>query len=198
LRSLALALGLLFLIAPPAAGAAAPTPWLRIADGRLGDFEWSVKIRRPDGSSSGALGPCLLVGAKWQLSSFSFRRSRYRTCTNGDGRLTALDPPLIGSGVLTGDDKGITAVGIVVPPAVRRLRVTLSDGHTSAIPLQRLTPQQARRARLGRFRYAAFAVRGSWCAERVVTLNARGAPLWDSGTDEYPCSASNLQAPAGD
>lgn len=196
-----LGLALLAFPAPSGAGAFEHNAWIGLARGQLGDFQWSVKVKRPEGRAGagplGALRPCMLVGTKYEPGSAGFSRSQYRACASANGRLSASDPPLLRSGGLTstGAPAGITAVGIVAPPAVHRFRVTLSNGNTVPIPLHRLTRQQAHRARLGRFRYAAFAVRGNWCAERVVTLNAKGAPLWDSGTDEYACSASGLRGP---
>lgn len=184
----------LLALAAPGAGASGETnPWLGLAGGQVGQFEWSVKVKRPPSAAglSGEQRPCLMVGTKWEQSSYSFRRSRFRTCADATSKLTRRAPPLIASGVQppTGK-KGITAVGILVAPAVQRLAVTLSDGSRTVIHLDRLTPHQARAARIRRFRYAAFVVRGVWCADRLATLNAQGRVLWDSGSTEYTCGAA--------
>jgi hypothetical protein len=188
---LAAAVCLLTVTAPAAGAAEEPSQWLGLAGGQVGEFEWSVKVKRP--ASAGGAGeqrPCLMVGTKWELSSYSFRRSRFRTCADASTKLTPQAPPLIASGVQPSTGRqGITAVGILVAPAVRRVAVTLANGRRTVIRLDRLTPEQARRARIRRFRYAAFVVRGIWCADRLATLNARGRVLWDSGSNEYTCGA---------
>jgi hypothetical protein len=89
----------------------------------------------------------------------------------------------------TGAPVGMTAVGILADAAVRNVRVTLRGGSTQSIAVRRLAGRRARASGLGGLRYAAFAVRGWWCAERLVTLDAAGHPLWDSGSDGYECSA---------
>jgi hypothetical protein len=201
-RRLALAvLGLMALMNAPAGASLLGTvgsdpSWIGLAKGQVGDYEWSVKIKRPEGPAGagpeGALRPCLLVGTKWEVGSYSFRRSKYRACAQRQGHLTATDPPLIGSGIQpkNASGSGLTAVGMVLAPAVRRARVTLSSGSQVTVPLHHLTPDQARSAKLGRrLRYAAFAVRGEWCVERIVTLNSAGTPLWDSGLNEEACGA---------
>jgi hypothetical protein len=78
---------------------------------------------------------------------------------------------------------------MIFPPAARRLRVTLAEGGTRTIELDRLSAKQTRISGLKPFRYAAFAARGEWCAERLVSENGRGRVLWDSGTDAYECGA---------
>jgi hypothetical protein len=76
---------------------------------------------------------------------------------------------------------------MVSAPAVRRVRITFRGGSEETIQMQPIHSEQARRLGLGRFRYAAFAIRGAWCAERLVSLGAAGSVLWDSGLDSYRC-----------
>lgn len=181
-------LALLALAVAPAA-AAKPSPWIGLAGGRVGDVVWSVKAKRSAGREGagrrGTRRPCLLVGTKWQIGPFDYRRSKFRRCAPGSRRLSPAGPPLIASGVQPGAGAAprLTAVGMIFAPAARRVRATLSDGSGETIRLEVPTPLQARRAGLGRFRYAAFAVRGAWEAERLVSFNAKGGRLWDSGTD---------------
>ena len=89
----------------------------------------------------------------------------------------------------------MTAVGMLFAPAARKVRITLSDGRQETIQLHRFTQRQARSARLNRFEYAAFATRGLWCAERMVSLSATGKVLWDSGTDGFSCGADGSGVP---
>lgn len=183
---------LLALALPSSAGAQSPYEWLGLAGGKVGEFEWSVKVKRPEATPptgiDGARRPCLLVGTKWQMGSFSFRRSRYRTCADASDGIRPKAPPLIASGIQPGAaPKGMTAIGMLVSPAVRRVWVQLSNGRRTTVRLRRMSPKQARAARIRRYRYAAFAVRGEWCAERTITYDGRGRPLYDSGPDTVGC-----------
>jgi hypothetical protein len=76
----------------------------------------------------------------------------------------------------------LTAVGMVASPAARRLEVTYTDGRQMTIRLQEPSPNQQQQTGLANFRYAAFAIPGSWAVERVVTKGASGRTLWDSAT----------------
>jgi hypothetical protein len=181
-----------------APAAAPPDPWTGLKSGRVGDYLWEVKTKRKDGTGqAGAQQPCLLVGTTWQLGPFNYRRSRYRACAGAEGHLTAADPPLVATGVQpsSGESVDMTAVGMILAPAARMVRITLSDGRQETIHLHRFSASQARSARLGRFEYAAFAIRGVWCAERIVSLSATGKTLWDSGTDGFSCGADGSDLP---
>jgi len=157
-----------------------------------------VKTKRKDGAgSAGAQMPCLLVGTTWELGPFDYRRSRYRACAGAEGHLSAAAPPLIATGVQpsSGESVDMTAVGMIFAPAARRVRITLTDGRQETIRLHRFSPRQAHSARLSRFEYAAFAIRGVWCVERMVSLSATGSALWDSGIDAFTCGADGSGGP---
>ena len=81
--------------------------------------------------------------------------------------------------------------------AAHRLRITFAGGRTETIRLRKLDPAKAGAAHLRPFRYAAFAIRGTWCAERLVSLGAGGRKLWDSGVDDYRCGAAGAPKFAG-
>jgi len=195
-RGVVVASATLLALLTPTAASAAPRQgqWLGLAAGHVGDYRWIVEAKRPDGPAGagrqGARRPCLLVGTTWQTSPFSFLRSRNRQCVGAAG-LSATDPPLVANGMQpsTGSRAELTVVGMIFPTAARRIRVTLGDGARRTIHLDRLSPLQARTAGLQPFRYAAFATHGEWCAERLVSENAGGRVLWDSGTDEYSCGS---------
>lgn len=177
------------------AGAAAPAdPWTGLKSGRVGDYLWEVKAKRKAGDQQ----PCLLVGTTWEVGPFNYRRSRYRACAGTEGHLTAADPPLIATGVQpsSGTSVDMTAVGMIFAPAARRVQITRSGGKQETIQLHRFSASQSRSARLGRFEYAAFATRGLWCAERMVSLSASGKALWDSGTDGFSCGADGSGVPS--
>jgi hypothetical protein len=181
------------------ASAATSDPWTGLRSGRVGDYLWEVKTKRKDGSGqAGAQQPCLLVGTKWELGPFNYRRSRYRACAGAENHLTAADPPLIATGVQpsSGESVEMTAVGMIFAPAARQVHITLSDGREEMIQLHKFSNRQARAARLSHFEYAAFAIRGVWCAERMVSLSATGKTLWDSGTDGFPCGAEGSGGPS--
>ncbi len=187
-------------LAPQVAAAPDGNQWVGLDSGRVGDFLWSVKAKRPDGPAGhgpqGAKHPCLLVGTTLELGPLTHLRSKYRMCLGAADQLNPADPPLVASGVQRVDSSSVeaTAVGMIFAPAVSRVRVTYASGGTATLPLHKLSPVQARDASLNRFRYTAFAVRGLWCAERLVSLDAAGRPLWDSGADDYQCDPESLVA----
>jgi hypothetical protein len=175
------------------AGAAAPGSWTGLAGGRVGDYLWTVKAKRQGGEAGagplGAQRPCLLIGTTWEIGPYSYRRSKFRNCVDPAGRITTSEPPLIASAVqpTSGSVVKMTAVGMIFPAAARRARVSFSDGTRSTIRLERLSPEESHAAGLGQLRYAAFAVHGRWCPERVVSQDGSGRVLWDSGTETYAC-----------
>jgi hypothetical protein len=162
--------------------------------GRLGEYLWSVKAKRsgPQGGTGSRAEPsCLVVRTKWQLSPYDFSVTRYRRCGDGSSRLSPTEQPLIVSGELprTTAHPKLTTVGMIFSGAIRRVRITFGDGSRRTIQLDRLSSVEARRAGLGRLRYAAFSVRGPWCAERLVSESATGRTLWDSGAYDLACGA---------
>lgn len=186
---------LLPLVAGVAMASAQPTSpeTIGLGGGRLGEYLWNVEAMRQDGGQGtgpgGAQRPCLLVGTKWQVGPLNFRRSRNRECA-GASELTATGPPLTAAGAQpsTGGHPRLTAVGMIFAPAARRVRVGLAGGRWMTINLHAPNPAQAHEAGLERFRYAAFAVHGAWCVERMVSEGSSGRVLWDSGVDGYTCA----------
>jgi hypothetical protein len=176
--------------------------WTGLDSGRVGDYSWEVKAKRQPGAGGGQQGaqrPCLMVGTTWELGPFNYHRSRFRACAGAGGHLTATDPPLLATGVQpsSGETVKMTAVGMIFAPAVRQVQITLSGGRQETVHLHKFSPNQARSARLSRFEYAAFAIRGLWCAERLVSQSGTGKTLWDSGTDEFGCSGDGSSESAG-
>ena len=188
------------LLVPQVAAAPAPNPWVGLDSGRVGDLLWSVKAKRPDGAAGqgakGAKHPCLMVGTTLEVGPLTHLRSKYRMCMGQADDLSPDEPPLIASGVQKSNAQSVegTAVGMIFSPEVRKVRVEFATGATQTLALSQLSPGQARDAKLHRFRYTAFAVPGLWCAERLVSLDASGKPLWDSGGDDYECDPESLVA----
>ncbi len=185
--------GLLVLSAVPSAPAAhLRGDWTELDEGRVGAYLWEVNAKRRTGVGvGGARRPCVQVGTTWELGPFNYRRSRSRSCTGPKGNLAASDSPLIATGVQpsSGNRVKMTAVGMIFGTGVQRVRITLSSGRQEMLRVHKLTRRQARSAKLKRFGYAAFAIRGLWCAERIVSQSAAGRTLWDSGTDAFRCQA---------
>jgi hypothetical protein len=181
-------------IQPALAAAPKPGPWIGLAGGKVGKYEWTVRAHRPGGAAGagprGPQRPCLWVGASLKIGRYSYRRSKYQDCAGRGEHLKAGGPPLLATATppSTGASVEITAVGMMFAPGARRVRITLSDGTTATVRLGQLSAKQAHEARLARVRYAAFVVRGVWCAERMVSLDAQGRTLWDSGTDTNACN----------
>lgn len=171
--------------------------WMKLDASRGSDYAWAVKVK-PGGSQVGRVpeesGPCVLVSTMWRSGPLEYHRSKYRECGSGQA-LNDVGPPLIALGVRpAGDGSGQTSVvGMISAPAVRRIRITLPGGTQETIQLQPIDSERARLLGLGRFRYAAFAIPGVWCAERLESLGATGSVLWDSGLDGYRCGAEGPQ-----
>ena len=191
IRLLALASVLALALSAVAAGAAGPASWTPLASGSLGAYSWSVKAMGPEASTAPSRPLCLLVDAKLQSGPYSYRRTKYRACADPSTRLTR-STPLIASASQPSDGRPvhITAVGMLLAPGANRVRVTLAGGRTRTIALHKPAPTSGAQGGLGRLRYAAFIVHGTWCVERLVTETATGKLLWDSGPDPYPCTAS--------
>jgi hypothetical protein len=179
---------LAFAAAVAAPAISAPTgPWAELGGQDRGSYRWSVKAR----PSAEGKGPCLMVAASWRSGPLEYHRSTYRECA-ATPALRRFWPPLIAVGAQpsTAAPAKISAVGMLFAPAARRLRVTFAGGRTDTIGLRKLDSANAGTAWLRAFRYAAFAIRGEWCAERLVSLSAGGRVLWDSGVDGYRCGSS--------
>jgi hypothetical protein len=126
-----------------------------------------------------------MIRAKWELGPFSFRGISYRKCADLAEGLATTAPPLVASGTAPsrGDTTKLTAVGMIFAPAVRSVRITSRGGEVSTVTARRSSSQQSRTAELGRFKYAAFSVRGPWCAASMTTLGSSGRVLWDGEVD---------------
>lgn len=170
----------------------ADSPWVGLGGGKSGDYLWAVKAKRPEGPAgagpSGAQRPCLVVGTLWRVSRFSYHRNKNRQCVDADDSLDPHQAPLVASGAQpsNGGPAELTAVGMIFAPTARRVRVTLCDGDEETIRLDELPASQASSAKLGRFSYAAFAVHGEWCAERLISEGVSGRVLWDSASEPLP------------
>lgn len=164
---------------PAVAQAPDSGPWVGLAAGRVGEVRWSVKVARPPDS---AQRPCLLVGTKRERGRFDYEGSKYQGCVERHSRLSATESPLVvtGAQASAGLKVSLTAVGMVASPAARRIRVTYDDGREATIPLEEPSPNLEHEAGLVHFRYAAFAVPGTWSVQRLVTESASGRTLWDS------------------
>jgi len=181
LVSLAAITSLCLAAAPAVAQGPDSDPWVGLAGGSMGNVKWSVKVARPSGTEA-ARRPCLQVGTKRERSRFDYERSQYQGCVARSTHLAATESPLIVTGAQAAADMQVrlTAVGIVASPTARRVEVTYEDGRQMTIRLQEPSPSQQKRAGLAHFRYAAFAIPGTWSVQRVVTESASGRTLWDS------------------
>lgn len=191
LTSALVAVGIGLTATTAASASSASDPWVELDGGQVGAYSWTVGANRAAAGASGsrAQPACVRVGAMWRTGPLSYLRQRYRACAPSGARPKATQEPLTASATQpsNGAPVEMSAVGMLVPAGVQRLEVTLADGATRAVPLRVLTPSQARATSIGGYRYAAFVVRGVWCAERIVTEGASGRTLWDSGPREFPC-----------
>jgi hypothetical protein len=192
----ALLIGLLaatFAAPPPAA--AKSGPWISLETGTTGAYNWSVKVKDLSSSRDSGLGPprpCVLVGASSRVQGLSFLRSSSRQCTEPSDPFTATSAPLIATAGQPSDRPSakLTAIGMIFAAPVHRVQIAQDGGHLTTIHLRRISAGDARTAGLPPLRYAAFTVHGTWCAERLVSFDAAGVKLWDSGRGEYSCPAT--------
>jgi len=187
-----LALGIAFTASNAAAAAPVSGLWVELDGGQVGAYSRSVGANRAAqgrASKARSQSPCLQVGALLRTGPLSYLRQRYRACAASAGRPKASQAPVVANATQpsNGAAARMTAVGMLVPAAVQRLEVTFGDGSRTAIPLRDLSPAQAQATSLPGYHYAAFVVRGEWCAERMVTEAGAGRTLWDSGPREFPC-----------
>ncbi len=75
---------------------------------------------------------------------------------------------------------------MIFASGVRGARITVSDGSSTVIRARRLETEEAYRAGLDDYRYAAFSVRGPWCAVRLASQGRTGRTLWSGGIN-IPC-----------
>lgn len=176
--------------------------WVLLTAGTAGSYDWSVKVKDlagdPGAGDSNSERPCILVGASSRLNRFSFHRSSSQQCAAISHPLTGTAAPLIATAAQPSDRAStkLTAIGMLFPAAVRRVQITLDGGKLMTIHPHRIGRSAAQAAGLHPLRYAAFTVHGAWCLERVVSFDATGNMLWDSGSAEYPCTAPSTQ-PSG-
>ncbi len=155
---------------------AASNQEILVAKGHVGGYHWLVAAAQDEGRE----GICFEVGTF---------KGNPRNGVNGGGQCSA---PAAKRGILlTATEPGarpgrlaMTVVGAAFNQAVKSVKVTSFDGQT-----KRLTPRPVPRSRtqgstVANFRYLAFAVRGPWCAESMVTLAANGKPLWEASWEE--------------
>lgn len=181
----------------PAKGSASAIPsqageWIVLDSGQFGNQVWSVRAMHESAGSSSRSNEdresCIWIGAERQLGKYNFHRSSFRRCDSLPARSAVGAAPLVASGVFTGTGTGqdLTAVGMIFPAAVRRARVTESDGSSTEIRTESFDTEEARSAGLDDYRYAVFSVRGPWCASSLASISRTGRTLW-SGAVDAPC-----------
>jgi hypothetical protein len=168
-------------LAPEAASASSHYSPVPLGAGEIAGDPWSASVRREDGAAQARrvaeLQPCLSISSKrfngGEGGEACTSRSRL-TPEGGALWITTSEP----NGAET--ETAMTAVAMVFAPKTAVVKATLLGGKVEAIGLRRLTPQQARRAGLGRLRYTAFATAGTWCVTRLESFDRAGHRLWRS------------------
>lgn len=188
-----LAIGTIFLtlVVGAGVGAAASHSAVRIGGDEIDGGVWRVSISRIGGrfgdGPKGRLRPCLSVFGARPLAGDSeteFIGSGSTLCAASPS-LTAEDEPLIvEGGEITPQhaiESKLTVVAIAMAPRVARVTLTNFDGTETTYDTQALTGRQAKKARLARLRHVEFAIAGPYCVDHIVSYDAQGRPLWESG-----------------
>lgn len=162
----------LFLASCPVAGAvvAGENPTVLIGHGHFGQRHWFVA------ATQDRKGICFETGAYVRTP---------RNGVDGGGQCSA---PAVKRGILhivavpghRADTTAMTVVGGAFNVAVKSVEVTSFDGTTERLVPRRASGPRAAGSTVANFRYIAFAVRGPWCAERLVTLGSAGQPLFET------------------
>lgn len=158
-----------FLIVPGAFAHEAPlSPTVSLlGKGMVSGSRWTVEAV-PEGS-----GICLEVGVFTGHSPLG---------ETGRGQCSY---PAVRRGILlvepnrqmkTKKPPAMTAVGAAFNPAVKKVMVRLFNGRSDGLHLSRVRTKKS--GSVGRFKYAAFAVSGPWCAKTLTTYGSGGHVLW--------------------
>lgn len=147
-------------------------PTVLIGHGHFGQRHWFVAATQDEDRK----GICFEAGA--------FVRTP-RNGVEGGGQCSA---PAVKRGILRtvsvpGAHAGtvaMTVVGAAFNVAVKSVEATSFDGATERLLPRRVPASRAAGSTVANFRYLAFAVRGPWCVERLVTLGSGGRPLWET------------------
>jgi hypothetical protein len=172
-------------------------PFVSLGGGHFGNYKWAVKARRPQGKAgAGFLGsqrPYLAVGVEEPPSADPFEEGMvFGGHSPFPRHLIANGPPLIITNLgFHGASVRMTAIAMAFSPAASRIKLTLCDYSQKTIRLRELNPIQAQKARLERFRYTAFAVRGNWCFRALASFNAQGKSLWTVEGSDAPGDTSS-------
>ena len=128
----------------------------------------------------------MIVAITHHHGPFSYDRSKFRDCVPGSTGLARSTPPLVVGGVHQGgaDGSRMTVFGILAPGNARKVRATVSDDPGAAHVNTRLEPVAPAADRTLGLRFAAIALPGSHCVERVATENAVGRALWRGTTGD--------------
>jgi hypothetical protein len=157
------------------ASAGGPTG-ARIARGHLGERHWVVGVV-PQGEHR--------KGIDFEMAIYD------RTPRNLVGDDESISAPAPKRGIVSvevapgrgPDFPAISVVGMAMSKAVKVVEITYFDGSTRRIVPRSIRPGLVGGSTVANFDYFAYAVRGPWCAARLVTFDGRGEPLWE---DESP------------
>jgi hypothetical protein len=158
------------------AGSPGANPTVLIGHGHFGQRHWFV-LAAQDGNRKGI---CFETGAYVRTP---------RNGVDGGGQCSA---PAVRRGILqtvtmpgaSADTTAMTVVGGAFNMAVRSIEVTLFDGTTERLAPRKVSASRAGGSTVANFRYLAFAVRGPWCVERLVTLGSAGQSLFETDWEQ--------------
>jgi hypothetical protein len=155
------------------AQSSAPAPSRTVfGQGHTAGYSWR-SITESDGRPHG--GICLeVVVFKGSLKRGGDINSRCSKPADKRGAIVGAVQPSY-----RGGKPRITAIAAAFSPVVKRVATTDFDGSQKEIQLRRVRL----RAR-PEFSYAAFAVRGAWCASELRTYDRSGEVLWTASSSE--------------
>lgn len=150
--------------------------------GKVGPYRWAVGVSR-SGGKNGWRRPCVAVQSEDTTATgeHDFGSSESRIC----GSLSLAGPSIDRSYLDEGGKDAATVYALVFVPRVRTLQAVFENGGERRIPLRSLNETQRRNAGVRPLRFAAFALKGSVCMQRLIGYDAAGKVVYVD--DEGDC-----------
>lgn len=143
--------------------------------GKVGRFVWVAGASRGRGPE-GLRAPCLKVATR-DLGTASSPPSPFEGFTSSCGAVDGA------AAVAVTEGEGAEVVTIFViglSARARSLSVSLGSAGDRTLKAHYLTPRQRQLSGLHGFRFAAFAVEGSACIERLISYDSNSKPIYSS------------------
>lgn len=161
-----------------------PRP-VTLGSGKLSGFRWEVTLQR-DAGARGGQRPCVGTGLveSHEPASLAFQRF-LKVC----GALTSSTPPNVVSLSVGKNEAELSVIGMAFASSVVTLRIDSGSLGEKELKLKLLNVKQAEVAHTRQIRFAAFAVKGSFCLGRMTAYGKAGQVLFEAPAE--PCASQH-------